>query len=60
MGRVGWLNQLPSKPLSKKLRNEEGEFLVDTGATYSVLNTCEGKFSHKSVDVVGATGQKEN
>jgi len=25
-----------------------------------VLNTGKGKFSHKSVDVVGATGQKEN
>ena len=58
-GCGGWLNQLPSKPLSNKLRNEEREFLINTGTTYSVLNTCKGKFSHKSVDV-GVTGQKEN
>jgi len=59
-GWVGWLNHLPSKPLSEKLENEEVEFLVDTGATYSVLKTCKEKFSHESVDVFGATGQKEN
>jgi len=58
--RGEWLNQLPSKPLSEKPGNEEVKFLINTGTTYSVLNTRKGKFSHKSVDVVGATGQKEN
>lgn len=34
--------------------NEEVEFLVDTGASYSVLNTIKGKLSNDSVTIIGA------
>ena len=36
------------------------DFLVDTGATYLVLNTCKGKVSDKIANVVGATGKAES
>ncbi|KAJ7421650.1 hypothetical protein BTVI_17119 [Pitangus sulphuratus] len=40
-----------------KLDGGEVEFLVDAGATYSVLNTLGGKLSHGTVKVIGATGE---
>uniref|UniRef100_A0A8C5TGM6 ribonuclease H n=1 Tax=Malurus cyaneus samueli TaxID=2593467 RepID=A0A8C5TGM6_9PASS len=42
-----------------KLGKEDVELLVDTGATYSVLNTLKGKLSHDTVNVIGATGASE-
>lgn len=39
----------PAEPL--RLGKEEVEFLVSTGATYSVLNTCKGKLSKDMVNV---------
>jgi len=50
-------------PLQTPLREAKewaSRILVDTGATYSVSNKRKEKCSRKSVDVVGATGQKEN
>lgn len=41
------------------LGNEEIDFLVDTGAAYSVINTGKGKLSQENAVVVGATGQKK-
>lgn len=35
------------------------DFLEDTRDTYSVLNTCKGNFSLKTVNTVSATGGKE-
>ncbi|KAJ7426286.1 hypothetical protein WISP_17381 [Willisornis vidua] len=50
----------PAKPLViAKLGEDNVEFLVDTRATYSVLNTLEGKLSRDTVRVVGATGVTE-
>ena len=42
-----------------KLGKDDIEFLVDTGAAYLVLNTCEGKPSHNTVRTVGVTGVSE-
>lgn len=39
----------PAEPL--RLGKEEVEFLVSTGANYSVLNTCKGKLSKDVVTV---------
>lgn len=51
----------PAEPLVTLRRgNKEVEFLVYTGATYSVLNTCEGKFSHETGSGVGATAKRES
>lgn len=38
---------------------DEQEFIVDKGATYSVLNKGLGSISSKTIQVVGATGQLE-
>jgi len=35
-------------PVAIKLGNNDEEFLVDTGTTYSVPNTCKGNFSHET------------
>ncbi|XP_050769787.1 uncharacterized protein LOC127027997 [Gymnogyps californianus] len=43
-----------------QLGEEEVEFLVDTGAIYSVLNTCKGNLSQQTISIIGATRQKEN
>lgn len=40
--------------------NEQVDFLIDTGATYSVLNTRKGALSQNTVNVTGATGKSEN
>lgn len=38
--------------LAEPLRlGKEVEFLVSTGATYSVLNTCKGKFGKDVINV---------
>lgn len=34
-------------------------FLVDTGATYSVLNSLQGAVGHRATTIVGATGKEE-
>ncbi|XP_053927520.1 uncharacterized protein LOC128852690 [Cuculus canorus] len=48
------------EPLVKvKLGEREVQFLIDTGATYSVLNDLHGKLGGKTVTVVGATGKEE-
>ena len=38
---------------------QQREFRVDTGATYSVLNTKLGLLSDEKIQVIGATGQVE-
>lgn len=48
----------PTGPVESQLALDiEGksvQFLVDTGATYSVLNTRPGKLNHKSCEIMGA------
>ena len=41
------------------LGNEEIDFLVDTGAAYSVINTGKGKLSQENAVIVGATGKRK-
>ncbi|XP_061205549.1 uncharacterized protein LOC133210300 [Neopsephotus bourkii] len=48
------------EPLVKiQLGTEEVKFLVDTGATYSVLNDLHGRIGKKTTTIVGATGREE-
>ncbi|XP_030367170.1 uncharacterized protein LOC115619267, partial [Strigops habroptila] len=42
-----------------RLGGEEVQFLVDTGATYSVLNDLYGKIGDKTTTIIGATGREE-
>lgn len=50
----------PAKPLvTTELGEVKIDFLIDTGATYSVLNTNNGKLRKETVNVVGATGKAE-
>lgn len=43
-------NSIPADPLvTLRLGKEEVEFLVDTGAIYSVFNTCKRKLSRNVV-----------
>lgn len=50
----------PTEPLvTVKLGNEKLKFLIDTEATYSVLNTYKGELSKQEMPVIGATGKKE-
>lgn len=45
--------------VSIELGKEKIDFLIDTGATYSVLNTNQGNLSQETVNYVGATGKLE-
>jgi len=50
----------PAEPLVDiKLGNDVVKFLVDRGATYSVLNSCKGPMNEYSTAVVGAMGNWE-
>lgn len=42
-----------------RLGGEEVQFLVDTGAAYSVLNDLYGKIGNKTATIIGATGREE-
>ena len=42
-----------------KLGSEEAEFLVDAGATYSVLNTLERELRNRNISFIGTTGIRE-
>ncbi|XP_065525208.1 uncharacterized protein LOC136009050 [Lathamus discolor] len=60
--RIGYNQcQVENKePLVKiQLGEEEIKFLIDTGATYSVLNDLHGKIGKKATTIVGATGKEE-
>ncbi|XP_063280170.1 uncharacterized protein LOC134564854 isoform X1 [Prinia subflava] len=41
------------------LEGKDVDFLIDTGATHSVLNYLEGQIGNKSAAVIGATGKEE-
>lgn len=50
----------PAEPLViVKLGKEKIKVLVDTGATYSVLNTLGGELSQDTVEVIGVAGVSE-
>uniref|UniRef100_A0A8C8AX31 ribonuclease H n=1 Tax=Otus sunia TaxID=257818 RepID=A0A8C8AX31_9STRI len=42
-----------------KLGNERVEFLVNTSAACSILDSCKGELSKQSLSIVGATGGRE-
>ncbi|XP_066195654.1 uncharacterized protein, partial [Sylvia atricapilla] len=42
-----------------RLEGKAVTFLVDTGATHSVLNYMEGQIGNKSTAIIGATGREE-
>lgn len=51
----------PAEPLvTTQLGKKEVEFLVDTGASYSVLNTLEGLLNQEIITVIGAMGVEES
>uniref|UniRef100_A0A8U8AYU1 ribonuclease H n=1 Tax=Geospiza parvula TaxID=87175 RepID=A0A8U8AYU1_GEOPR len=42
-----------------QLGHKEVKFLIDTGATYSVLNDLQGQIGDRETTIVGATGKEE-
>lgn len=54
----GTRDETPAKLLvTIRLGNEDVKFLVDTGAMYSVINTCKGQLSDQTTSIIGATGK---
>jgi len=42
-----------------RLGNKDIEFLADSGAVYSVINTCKGQLSYQTAPLFGAMGKAE-